>query len=280
MKKLFLSVPNLLFLGLLPLLFSCNHEEIPGDSQQKAPSRTFIESKNGTFRYNIFKGPQVTLGKGKVRSWISVRSDGFPMELGIELTPVALMDLPNEAAAHSDHIIPLHLKARQATPFDHVGLNWNPSGHPPPGIFDPPHFDVHFYLMSLDDRMQIPEYSPHSDAAFNNYPPPGYMPTDYFTPPGADTAEAKMGKHWLPVNLGAFLPFTHIMILGTYNGMFTFIEPMVTLDYLNSGAEMSSSFSQPEFFQKSGNYPTMYNIYREPKNGHLFITLSGFVARN
>jgi hypothetical protein len=39
------------------------------------------------------------------------------------------------------------------------------------------------------------------------FPPLGYLPADYFTS-GAGTAEGQMGKHWLPVNLGDYLPFS------------------------------------------------------------------------
>jgi len=29
-------------------------------------------------------------------------------------------------------------------PFDHIGINWNPNGHPPAGVYNRPHFDVPF----------------------------------------------------------------------------------------------------------------------------------------
>jgi len=89
-----------------------------------------------------------------------------------------------------------------------------------------------------------------------------------------------MGKHWAPTNLLAYLPFSKILIYGAYNGKFIFIEPMVTLEYFLSNADFSSNYSQPEFFEKSGNYPTKYNIYHDPTNGNTLVTLSDFVARN
>ena len=105
------------------------------------------------------------------------------------------------------------------------------------------------------------------------------MPADYFTPPGPATAEMQMGKHWLPVNLGAYLPFSKIMINGSYNGHFTFIEPMITLAHLLSNEDFSTTYSQPQYFEKAGNYPTRYNIYHNPETGKTYITLSDFVAR-
>jgi hypothetical protein len=279
MKKI-MKIGKLFFVVTLTIMFySCSNEEALNNSNETS-KKTFLEQNDSHLKFNVFKGPQVALGEGKVRSWVSIRKDGFPLEIGVEFTARAFENLSSEANDHATIVVPLHQKARAATPFDHIGLNWNPEGHPPPGVFSPPHFDVHFYMISQAERMAIPAWSPSSDAAFNNYPPTGYMPDSYFTPPGADTAEAEMGKHWLPVNLGDFLPFSKIMILGSYDGKFSFVEPMVTLDYLLSNEEMSFAYPQPQYFAVNGNYPTKYNIYRDSKKGHVFITLSDFVARN
>jgi hypothetical protein len=56
-------------------------------------------------------------------------------------------------------------------------------------------------MISIAEQLAIPEWSLSTDAAFNLYPPLGYLPADYFTS-RAGTAEGQMGKHWLPVNLG------------------------------------------------------------------------------
>src|SRR3970282_569829 len=167
----------------------------------------------------------------------------------------------------------------QVTPFDHIGLNWNPNGHEPEHVFYVPHFDIHFYMISVEEQLAIPEYSPSTDALFNNLPPMEYWPENYFTPPGAATAEAQMGKHWIPTNLGDFLPFTKIMIYGSFDSNFIFVEPMVTLDYLLSNEESSLYYSQPDHFKKAGNYPMKYNIYHNAGTGSTFITLSEFVPQ-
>jgi hypothetical protein len=102
-----------------------------------------------------------------------------------------------------------------------------------------------------------------------NERPAGYMPT-----PGGIAA---MGKHWAPPP-PSFLPFTRVMIWGSYNGKMTFIEPMVTLGYLQSGETSKKTFGQPQVFPKPGNYPTMYNVYKSD-NGHHIVSLSNFVMR-
>tara|TARA_R110000868_G_scaffold36900_4_gene130511 strand:- start:14982 stop:15752 length:771 start_codon:yes stop_codon:yes gene_type:complete len=246
-------------------------------------SKSF-NAKSSALKFTIFKGPQVTLGYGKVRSWISADANGNPNEIGIELTREALLnperDKNNAPLAGSTIVIPLHLKAKQLTPFDHIGLNWNPNGHEPEHVFDVPHFDIHFYMISVEQQLAIPAWSESTNDLFNNYPPLGYMPADYFTPPDAGTAEAQMGKHWLPINLPDYLPFSKIMIYGSFNGDFIFVEPMITLAYLLSNQESSLHYSQPEHFAKAGNYPTKYNVYHDANTGSTFITLSDFVMRD
>ena len=34
-------------------------------------------------------------------------------------------------------------------------LNWNPHGHIPPGIYDRPHFDVHFYMEPIETQIIV-----------------------------------------------------------------------------------------------------------------------------
>lgn len=284
MKNLFRMPKTIIVLGSLFFLFSCSQDEmVNNDLQESTPLA--LTAKMSSKKLNVFKGPQVALGYGKVRSWISVDSNGLPSEIGLEITPDAFKKLvmANSKSLPPDHetiIVPLHLKATQSTPFDHIGLNWNPNGHEPQGVFDVPHFDIHFYMISVEEQMAIPAWSPETDAAFNNYPPMGYMPADYFTPPGPATAEPQMGKHWLPVNLPDYLPFSKIMIYGSYDGQLIFVEPMITLDYLLSNPDFSMNYSQPEHFAKAGNYPTKYNIYHDAATGNTYVTLSEFVARN
>ena len=284
MENLFTLPKKIFVLGSFFLLFSCSQDEMISTDLQNNVSSSFTVKTNAA-KLTVFKGPNVALGYGKVRSWISVDSNGNPNEIGIEITPESFKNLSNDNSKSvppdgETIIIPLQLKATELTPFDHIGLNWNPHGHQPAGVFDVPHFDIHFFMISAEEQLAIPAWSPETDAAFNNYPLTGYMPADYFTPPGPATAEPQMGKHWLPVNLGAYLPFSKIMIYGSFNGKFIFVEPMITLDYLLSNIDFSANYSQPEHFEKAGNYPTKYNIYHDDLSGNTYISLSNFVARN
>src|SRR5690606_2885640 len=273
---------NLCTAALVLAFTSCS----TGDDQDLIPmtgdSETLLESSNvdlKTFqsdKLRMFKGPQVQYGDGKLRSFVKLDDENSPVEIGFIMTREVFENtalLPPEDVLT---VLPLHQKALEATPYEHLGIKWS-QGHPP--AFFAQHFDFYFYKISNDERLAIPEYTPETAANFTLYPPDGYMPADYGTPPGQGGVYPQIGKHWLPLNLPDYLPFTSIMVLGTYNGSYIFDEPMATLDFLSSNPDFSSSFSQPELYEEENNYPTRYNIYVDPKTEDVYVTLSHFVLR-
>lgn len=265
--KAFHSIKIFAFIALLT---SCTKER--SLVNQPLPLETSAVATNTQEEHiNIFKGPEVQVGNGKVRSWIKITHENQPLEMGIEFTDGALIGLPgheHEGEAHPNWNIPLHQKAKDVTAFDHVELNWNPAGHEPL-IFGTPHFDLHFYLISEAERLAIDAADPEMEIL----PPPNQRPAGYIPTPGGIAA---MGKHWIAPPI--IPPFAREMIWGSYNGTMTFIEPMVTLSYLQSGAAWSQTFGQPSVFPKPGNYPTKYNVYKNDKDNH-YVTLSDFVLR-
>lgn len=252
---------------ILLLLISCQKQEIvtPQPSEEIMTSgRTAAEITN------VFKGPNVALGEGHARSWIRINHLDMPLELGIEITESALSHLPH---GQVNVVLPLHHKARKVTPFEHIYLGYNEHGHQPVGVFNVAHFDAHFYYTSNEERLAIPAITPATLPLFTLAPPPGYMAPTYFQA----GPEPQMGQHWIPPPF-TFMPFSKVMVYGTYNGELTFIEPMVTVQHMLAGGS-SNSYLQPARFAEAGNYPTMYNIYKDAKSGDYNITLSNFVPR-
>ena len=233
-------------------------------------SRNSISEK---LRYS--KDPRC-YGEGKIRSFISLNDENFPEEIGFILTPEVFENLEILPSFDVTTLVPLHYKAQQITPFEHLALKWS-LGHGP--AFFTQHFDFYFYMITNEERMAIPEYGPATTSAFTLNPPEGFMPEDYGAPPGQGGVFPQVGKHWLPLNLPDYLPFTSIMVLGTYNGESIFVEPMATVDLLLSNPNVSQPYYQPEFFQESTNYPTRYNIYLDSKTGEFYVTLSHSIAR-
>ncbi|SDB50507.1 hypothetical protein SAMN03097699_1768 [Flavobacteriaceae bacterium MAR_2010_188] len=284
MTTLFKQTKRIIALNAIILITACSPDERPAtiDASKDASSDSFL-AKRSAEKLNIFKGPVVEYGSGKARSWISINGEGYPVEIGIELTQSVFEDLSLVNIGHVEStVLPLHQKAKELTPFEHLGLNYQPEGHGP--VFWAEHIDFHFYTITNEERMLIPPYDssdPANVAAFNYFPDRSKMPLNYMTFPGPGGVYAMMGKHWVPQDWQTgYNPFTHVMILGTYEQKNVFIEPMVTVDYLLSGGEFSGNYSQPQTFEEPGNnYPTKYNIYHDGKKGNIYITLSEFVTR-
>ena len=263
MKKTFSNL-CVIICAVMISVSSCQKAPVP------EPEAAVLAGKQMAGKSNVFKGPVVQLGDGHARSWIRITHEGQPIEIGVELSDDALMSLPDHNAPL---LLPLHMKAKEVTPFDHIGFNYMAQGHFPPGVFDVPHFDVHFYMQSVEERLAIPAVSPATLPMFMLAPPAGYMPVSY-APAGP---EPQMGTHWAPPP-PTFLPFTRVMIYGSFNGALTFIEPMVTITHLQ-GAGSTNPYLQPLKFAKASNYPTVYNVYKNAQTGNHYVTLSHFVSR-
>jgi hypothetical protein len=224
----------------------------------------------------IYRGPSVNVGNGKANAWLSVNAKQEPVELGLELTREALQNLPNTNFSVDE--VPLPERAKELTPFDHIQIDWASQGHGMPGPNGPsfigPHFDPRFFMTSRAERAAIP--APTDPAAkFDILPPAGFMPATHS--PGGSRLPG-IGRHWSD-GMG-FLGMTHAMVLGTYNGRYTFISPIVTIEELQSGNRTSTAFGQPLYFPETNTYyPTKYNIYADAQKQTHHITLSDFVRR-
>ncbi len=271
MKRSIFSVSNFFLFSALALL-SCNKES-PQEAVALETINAGISSARVAEKSNTFYGPQTQIANGKARSFIIMSHDDVPSELGIEITSDAFSGLP--ANGHDAFQLPLHQKALAATAFDHIVMNWNPHGHPPQVLFGVPHFDFHFFTITKAAQTSIPVYTPgslHDVLPANQYWPVGHIPL-----PGG---EPEMGKHWAdilrPVAPGSF---THTMIYGSYNGAMIFVEPMITLAYLQSLTQkVSVPYNQPGVYMESNTwYPTVYNMYTNENKTKYYVTLSNFI---
>lgn len=231
-------------------------------------------SRNNT-DFNTFYGPTVQMGDGHVRSWINItRDDNTPTAIGIEFTDDAFQNLPHDPANVADNIfqLTLHQKAKAVTPFDHITINWEEHGHPP--VYFVPHFDMHFYKITIADQMTITNLP-------TTAPPSGYLPASYVIQ-GATVPQ--MGTHWLSPNFpelsAAHTPFTHTFIYGSNRGRVHFLEPMIKRDFLLSGVSVDRSFPQPARVSPTNtNYPTHYRIWKNLDNNRHYVALTDFSPR-
>jgi hypothetical protein len=217
-----------------------------------------------------FSSAQVKMGAGKAKGWITISNTGLPSEIGVEMTDDVISGLPD---TNFTVAIPFPLKAKETTPFDHLYITWASHGHPLPGTFIGPHFDVRFYMTTLEEHLSIPNYAVNP-TGFDNHPPSGYMPASYFP----DAPGPQLGVHWTDKNYDN--PVTKTMILGSYDGKFTFISPIMILDVLKSGLNYSAPYAQPQYFSKTNTYyPTKYNIYMDSDTKKHYVTLTSFVYK-
>ncbi|MGE5336864.1 MAG: hypothetical protein ACM3PU_03490, partial [Gemmatimonadota bacterium] len=146
------------------------------------------------------------------------------------------------------------------TVVDHVVVNWESVGHPPPKVYDVPHFDFHFYTVSRAAQMKVAYKDENESGTPGQQPPAELLPAGYIVPPG--TAVPQMGVHAVDPSSPEFQgkPFTATFIYGFNNKQQTFIEPMVTLAYLESKPSFSAPVKRPATYTRQGAYPSTYSV--------------------
>lgn len=209
-----------------------------------------------------YKGKAVPIGQGMAHTVVHTDASGKLDAIGIVFTEKALEGLP--AAGHGGHgdvpyVLPMPAKGPK-TVVNHAVINWEPSGHPPPKVYDVPHFDFHFYLIGRAERESILFNSENESGEPGQQPPRELLPEGYVVPPG--TAVPQMGVHAINPASGEFQgqPFNATFIYGYHNQRLTFIEPMASLDFLKSKPSFSAPVARPARFSKQGAYPSSYTI--------------------
>ena len=253
-------------------------------------------------------GAYANLGNGTVSSYAEFDQSGKPSAIGIVFQAGALDALPTansdghhcydrnkdgkidpqtECLASHERVIPLPGEAarRLDIPFKWVGLNWNPHGHIPPGVYDTPHFDVHFYIDPIEQIFAIksgpcgPEFVRCDQFKLATRPlPPNYMPPDF---KNVDAVAPAMGNHLIDPTSPEFKgkKFTRTWIYGVYDGRITFYEEMVARDYLLSRPAACFPIKLPLAVGVRGYYPTQSCIRHLPQANEITVSLEGFTLR-
>jgi hypothetical protein len=261
------------------------------------------ERKNGFPPAGITKwGAPVRLGDGEVKTFTTVTPAGVPKYYGMYMERAALEGLPSasdlEASGGRQYTdkygpngqaLPIHHRwsqeffipfpATSVTPFTFLGLNWNPTGHPP--VWADPHFDIHFHMlpMATVDTITGPA-APTYDL------PAKYIPAGFARGPVVDERViTDMGEHMVDPTVPEMTggEFTNTLIWGAYdpNGdgsaELTFVEPMITRAYLqaHSGVDQRP-IAQPDVYANAGNYPTAYAVRDVPSENAIAVIIKQF----
>jgi hypothetical protein len=253
MHSLKISLKTILFSLLLASLFlvSCKDDE--------------------DMKKTEFTGEKVALGDGHVWSFVKTDDAGEPLSIGIKFDEKALQNLPT-GHQHGHSTVLKMPKDKALAPFDHITFDWNEHGHEPDGVYNIPHFDCHFYLISTAAQNAI---GPFDTVEFRKPLAAEYMPPLYL-----DTNEGvpAMGVHLVDLTspeIAGTGTFTKTFIYGKYDGQITFLEPMLTLDYIKSKPTGTIPIRQPEKFAKNGSYPTNYAVRYDASKKEYSITMGG-----
>lgn len=226
---------------------------------------------------DTYLGPQVAVGDGVAQTELVFDGSKRLRSVAVIFTKDALNGLPTSGPA-VEHVLPMPADA-PATVFDHVSLDWQPQGHPPPMVYTHPHLDVHFYFISLQQRNAMTPADPEFAAKATQMPAPDETPPNY----AADAVGIpRMGTHWTdtrsPEHHGGL--FTNTLIYGFYEGKMVFIEPMITRDHLLTEPAEALRLSVPERYPRPGAYPKEYRVTYDDAAGVYRIELREFVVQD
>lgn len=257
-------------------------------------------------------GESAELGEGEITAY--AQSVGRrPVAVGMVMSEASFEGLPHDPPTqglwcydkdedgHTDPMeectggyekkldLPQAFRDRVDTPFTYVLNNWNPHGHIPLGVYDKPHYDVHFYMNDNAERLAIRPGPCPQLVHCDDYPKGKRLPADQYLPPDfedLDAVEPGMGNHLVDPTAPEFNgePFRHTWIYGVWDGAFTFYEPMITKEHLDGlrGGSVESGcheFKQPGAWQRSGWYPTTYCLRYRDNRQEVTVSLEDFEYR-
>src|SRR5512135_781308 len=213
-------------------------------------------------RASTYEGKPVQIGHGAAHTTVRTDASGKAASIGVVFTPGMLDGLPKAAkGVEPDFPYPLPMPVKgPRTVVEHVVIDWESVGHPPPHVYDTPHFDFHFYLVNRAEQMKVAFKSENDSGDPSQQPPADLLPAGYVVPPG--TAVPQMGVHAVNPASPEFhgQPFTATFIYGYYNKQLTFVEPMASLAFLKSKPAFSAPVPRPASYGKPGAYPSAYSV--------------------
>ncbi|MEY3433562.1 MAG: hypothetical protein RL131_1498, partial [Bacteroidota bacterium] len=161
----------LLLFSAAALLTSCEKDAlVPEKKDLTLEMESSMNSMNNTQGITYY-GEYVTMGEGLARTYVKSTRDGRPIAVGIEFNHDAMMgydmhsghDMGTMEGEGDEHehesgntfLIPFPTNMMVNMPYSHVSVDWAAMGHGPEMVYDIPHFDVHFYIVSPDAQNNI-----------------------------------------------------------------------------------------------------------------------------
>ncbi len=270
------SFTYLLTLLLLFIFAGCETEELASTDASTLSSESLTANLVVSEKLKSFYGPAQHVGNGVVRAFVEMNRDGSPETIGVRISVKALEKLPaGEPGEHGPTYTLRIPNQAEGLPFDHIDLNYNPMGHPPFGFYTFEHFDFHFYMISVEEKMQILDPFVALMVPDGSLWPDGYFPDPEYVP--------MMGLHWADPTGSEFTSpgsFDKTFIYGSYDAEFIFYEPMITVAHLESMVSSTNPFPPLKEFNEPAYYPSSYSIHYDAQRKEYVVSLGDMVWRD
>jgi hypothetical protein len=211
--------------------------------------------------------PNVKLFGGAISSYAKLDAKGSVLEAGV-VVPMGVIErapkkMDMDAPIKADAVLEFPEVVRKITFLNHLGLFWNPMGHPPMERYGVPHWDFHFFTIqpkeaAAIDCKNLAQGDPKAVAQ-------GWLPSVPPNAPAKDFCVPLMGFHSAPVTEfkapgqlkdGAF---DKVMLGGYYAGQYVFVEPMVAQTLLQKRQSFSLPVPVPSSLGSKTLYPTRFD---------------------
>ncbi len=227
-----------------------------------------------------YDGPVRQMGNGRAYTFVTLDAAGKPTAIGIRMSEAVLSGLPTGLThdGHAGEYVLSLPKEAETSGYNHVEIDWNPKGHPPPGVYDIPHFDFHFYLISPEQRNRITAKGDDL-ARTHKAPAPDFMPEGYILPEGTEVP--RMGAHAVDPASPEFHKrvFTKTFVYGFYDGSMAFLEPMATRAFLETKPNVTDPVKLPKAYARQAYYPTRYSVKYDGARREYVISLEDLIYR-
>jgi hypothetical protein len=195
--------------------------------------------------------------------------------------------------AFREHYHEFSDEIKDATPFDHVSIDYQACGHPPVDVFTKPHYDFHVYMTDVESRVarscELVPMAPNCNFIDVQETSAGqaFFVADITGDAVGHTTEADAaipfsGIHsWnkvaQPATTAAWTePF---FITGGYNGALVFWEPMIPLEMVTGSENLFYEETVAFTGTVDPSLPTYYSVAYNATTGYTVVTISEAKAR-
>ncbi|MEW6749418.1 MAG: DUF5602 domain-containing protein [Candidatus Latescibacterota bacterium] len=253
-------------------------DPVSGAPEEPAARLAVSATEAGGWPGRMVFGDTVAAFGAQLTTWARMGARGQVHEIGFTLPLSAVENAADTTitpgGGFTSVVAQLPAPVSATTFVNHLALDWGPEGHEPPGVYDVPHFDIHFYGVDPQSVAAV-------DCSDETLPSAASLPPGYFLPP--DACVPQMGMHALDSRSPELFPvapvrFASTVVLGYYGGFLTFLEPMISRERLLLRQDLNLRIPVPAGLAPSTRYPTRFRATYDPDADAYRMALGRFVT--